>query len=168
MQIQIQQVWCGAWDATFLISLLFTTGGQIIGASASASASVLPMNIQDWFPLQLTDLISLLSKGFSRVFSNTTVQNHQFFGAQPYLWSNSHIHHDYWEKKNIALTRQIFVSKVMPLLFNTLSGLVIVFLPSSKCLLISWLQSPCAVILEPKKIKSLMVFHEVMGLDAWS
>ena len=70
--------------------------------------------------------------------------------------------------KNIALTRQIFVSKVMPLLFNTLSGLVLVFLPSSKCLLISWLQSPCAVILEPKKIKSLMVCHEVMGPDAWS
>ena len=124
----------------FSVSQLFASLGQIIGASASASA--LPMNNQDWFPLQLTDLISLLSKGLSRVFSNTTVQNHQFFGAQPSLWSNSHIHRDYWKKKkkqNIALTRQIFVSQVMPLLFSTLSGLVIAFLPSSKCLLISWL-----------------------------
>ena len=58
----------------------------------SASASVLPMNIQDWFPLGLTGLISLLSKGFSRVLSSTTVQKHQFFGAQPSLWSNSYIH----------------------------------------------------------------------------
>ena len=57
----------------------------------SASASVLPMNIQDWFPLGLTGLISLLSKGFSRVLSSTTVQKHQFFGAQPSLWSNSYI-----------------------------------------------------------------------------
>ena len=65
-------------------------GGQSI--RASASASVFPMNIQGWFPLGLTDLISLLSKGLSRVFSNTTVQRHQFFSAQPCLWSNSHIH----------------------------------------------------------------------------
>ena len=61
--------------------------GQSTGASASAS--VLPMNIQDWFPLGLTGLISLQSKGFSRVFSNTTVQKHQFFHAQPSLWFNS-------------------------------------------------------------------------------
>ena len=66
----------------------FASGGQSIGASAS----VLPMNIQDWFSLGLTSLIFLLSKGFSRVFSNTTVQKHQFFGAQLSLWSNSHIH----------------------------------------------------------------------------
>ena len=59
---------------------------------ASSSTSVLSMNIQDWFPLGLTGLISLLSKGHSRVFSNTTVQKHQFFGAQPSLWSYSHIH----------------------------------------------------------------------------
>ena len=57
---------------------------------ASASASVFPMNVQDWFPLGLTYLISLNPKGFSRVFSSTTVWNHQFFGAQPSLWSNSH------------------------------------------------------------------------------
>ena len=65
-----------------------SSGGRSIGASASAS--VLPMNIQDWFPLGLTGLISLQSKGLSRVFSNTTVQKHQFFDAQPSLWSNSH------------------------------------------------------------------------------
>ena len=75
--------------------------------------------------------------------------------------------------KTIALTRQVFVGKVMSLLFNTLSRFVIAFLSRGKCLLISWLQSPSAVILEPKKIKSLTVFvvspsicHEVMGLDA--
>ena len=65
-------------------------GGQSIGVSASAS--VLPMNIQDRFPLGWTGWISLQSKGLSRVFCNTTVQKHQFFGAQPSLWSNSHIH----------------------------------------------------------------------------
>ena len=62
----------------------------IIGASASAS--VIPMNIQGWFPLGLTDWISLQSKGLSRVFSSTTVQKHQYFGTQCFLWSNSHIH----------------------------------------------------------------------------
>ena len=71
-------------------SWLFTSGGQSI--EASASASVLPMNIQDWFPLGFTALISLQSRGVSRVSSNTTVQKHQFFGAQPSLWSNSHFH----------------------------------------------------------------------------
>ena len=70
------------------MSRLFTSRGQSIGASAS----VLPMSIQDWFPLGLTGLISLLSKGPSRVFSNTTVWKHQFFSTQPSLWSTSHIH----------------------------------------------------------------------------
>ena len=68
---------------------LFASGSQSIGVSASAS--VLPMNIQDWFPLGWTGWVSLQSKGLSRVFSNTTVQNHQFFGTQPSLQSNSHI-----------------------------------------------------------------------------
>ena len=77
-------------SGSFLMSELFVSGGQSIGASASAL--VLPMNIQDWFPLGLTNLISLQSKGLSRVFSNTTVWKHQFFSAQPLLWSNSHIH----------------------------------------------------------------------------
>ena len=74
----------------FPMSQFFTSGGQSIGASASAS--VLPMNIQDCFPLGLTGLISLQSKGLSRVFSNTTVQKHQFFSTQVSSESNSHIH----------------------------------------------------------------------------
>ena len=77
--------------------------------------------------------------------------------------------HDYWEK-TIALTRWPFVGKVMSLLFNVLSRLVIAFIPRSKCLLISWLHSPSAVLWEPKKIKSVIVSpsicHEVMGPDA--
>ena len=74
---------------SFPMNQLFTWGGQSI--RASASASVLPMNTQDW-SLGWTGLISLQSKGLSRVFSNTTVQKHQFFNVQPSLWSNSHIH----------------------------------------------------------------------------
>ena len=77
-------------SGSFPVSRLFTSGGQSIGASASAS--VLPMNIQDWFTLEWTGWISLQSKGLSRVFFSTTVQKHQFFGAQLSLWSNSHIH----------------------------------------------------------------------------
>ena len=75
---------------SFQMNRLFTSGGQSVGTSASAS--VLPMNIQVLFPLGLTGLISLLSKGFSRVFPSTTVWMHQFFGAQPFLLSSSHIH----------------------------------------------------------------------------
>ena len=74
----------------FPMSQFFASSGQRIGPSASAS--VLPMNIQDWFPLGLTGLFSLQSKGLSRVFSNTTVQKHQFFNTQPSLWSDCHIH----------------------------------------------------------------------------
>ena len=74
---------------SFQMSQFFASGGQIMGVSALAS--VLPMNIQGWFPLGRTGWISLQSKGLSRVFSNTTVQKHQVFGAQLSLWSNSHI-----------------------------------------------------------------------------
>ena len=70
---------------SFIISRICASGGQSIGVSASVS--VLPMNIQDWFPLGLTGLISLQSNGLSSIFSNTTVQKHQFFGAQSSLWS---------------------------------------------------------------------------------
>ena len=77
-------------SGSFTMSHLFISGSQTIGTSASASG--LPMNIQGWFPLGLIGLISLLSKRLSKVFSGTTVQKHQFFGAQPSLWSNSHIH----------------------------------------------------------------------------
>ena len=77
-------------SGSFPVSELFASGGQNLGVPASAS--VLLMNIQGWFPLGLTGLISLQSKGLSRVFSNTTVQRHQFFSAQPSLWFSSHIH----------------------------------------------------------------------------
>ena len=75
-------------SGSFPMSQFLTSGGQSIGASAS----VLPMNIKDWFPLGLTGWLSFQSKGLSRVFSNTTVQKHHFFSAQLSLWSNSHIH----------------------------------------------------------------------------
>ena len=77
-------------SGSFPVSWLFASDSQSTGASASAS--VLPMNIQNWFPLGWTGWISLQSEGLSRFFSNTTVQKHQFFGAQLSLWSNSHIH----------------------------------------------------------------------------
>ena len=118
---------------SFPVSQFFTWGGQSIGVSASAS--VLPLNTQDWSPLGWTGWISLQSKGLS----NTTVQNHQFFSAQLSSQSNSHPYMT--TGKTIALTRWTFVGKVMSLLFNMLSRLVITFLPRSKHLLISWLQS---------------------------
>ena len=77
-------------SGSFPKSQFFAPGGQSIGASASAS--VLPMNIQDWFPLGWTGCISLQSKGLSRIFSTTAVQKHEFFSTQLCLWSNSHIH----------------------------------------------------------------------------
>ena len=92
LQYQSLSQWVGSSlpSEYFPMSQLFPPGGQSIGDSASAS--VLPMNIQDWFLLGLTGLISLQSKRLSRVFSNNTVQKHQFFSTQPSLWSNSHIH----------------------------------------------------------------------------
>ena len=150
------------------MSQFFTSGGQSIRVSASASA--LPMNIQDWFPLGLTDLISFQSKGLSRVFSST-----QFKGinssALSFLYGPT-LTSIMTTGKTIALTRLTLVNKIMSLHFKMLSRFVIAFLPRSKYLLISWLQSPSAVIFEPKKIKSVTVFivspsicHEVMGLD---
>ena len=157
-------------SGSFQMSQLFASGGQSI--VVSASASILPINIQDWFPLGWTGWISLQSKGFSRVFSNNTVQNHQFFGAQLSLSSNFHIHTWLLEKPYLWLDRPFF-GKIMSLLLNMLSRLVITFLQRSKCLLMSWLWSSSAVILEPKKIKSLTfstvspsICHEVMGPDA--
>jgi len=88
-------------SGSFLISRLFASGSQSIGASALAS--VFPMNIQGWFPWGLTGLISLQSRGLSRVFSNTTIQKHQFFSALPSLWSNSHIHTWLQEKAQLWL-----------------------------------------------------------------
>ena len=128
------------------MSQLFTSGGQIIGVSASTS--VLPKNAQDW-SLAWTGWLSLQSKGLFK----SLLQHHSlkasilrslaFFIVQlsyPYMTIG----------KTKALTRWTFVGKLMPLLFNMLSRLVITFLPRSKRLLISWLQSPSAVILEPK------------------
>ena len=106
-------------SGSFLRSQFLAWGGQSIGISASPLA--LPMNIQYWFPFRLTGLISLQSKGLSRVFSNTTVQKHQFFSAQLSLWFNSHIHPYVTTGKTIALPRWVFVGKVISLLFNTLS-----------------------------------------------
>ena len=77
-------------SVSFLMSWLYTSGGQSLGVSASTS--VVPMNTQDWSPLGWTGWISLQSKGLSGVFSNTTVQKHQFFCTQPSLRSHSHIH----------------------------------------------------------------------------
>ena len=157
-------------SGSFPIGWLLTSGGQSTGASASHQPFQWIFSVdflEDWC------LSSLLSKGLSRVFSNTTIQKHQFFGAQPSLWSNSHIHT--WLGKTTALTRWTFVSKVMSLLFNMLSRFVITLLPKSKCLLIPWLQSLFTMILKCKKIKSVTVStfspsicHEVIGLDAWS
>ena len=81
-------LWSFPASGSFPMNQLFISGGQNIGASASAP--ILPMNIQDWFPLGLTGLI-LLSKGLSRVFSSATIWKHLLIGAQPSLWSNSHI-----------------------------------------------------------------------------
>ena len=88
-------------SGSFQMSQLFTSGGHSTGVSASTS--VLPMNIQDWFPLGWTGWTSFQSKGLSRVFSITTVHKHQFFSTQLSLRSNSHIH-TWLLEKNIALT----------------------------------------------------------------
>ena len=132
------------------MSQLVASGGQSIGVSASAS--VLPVNTQDWFPL--SGLVgSPCSPGYSQESSPTPqfkisiLQGSAFFIVQL-----SHLYITIG--KTISLTRWTFVGKVMSLLFNKLSRLAKVFLPRSKHLLISWLQSPSEVILEPQKIKS--------------
>ena len=117
---------------------------------ASTSASVLPMNIQGWYPSGLTGLIFLLPKGLSRVFSSTTVQKHQFFGAQP-LWSNSHICTWLLDKLKFWLYGRLLAGIVMSLLFNTLSRFVIDILSRSKGLSISWLQYHTQWFWSPRK-----------------
>ena len=156
-------------SGSFSMTRFLASSSQSVGASASAL--LLLMNIQDWFPLEFIGLISLQSKGQAKVFSNTTVQNHWLFSALPSLRSN---YPPYLTTGNSKLlTIRTFVGKVMSLLFNILSRLVIAFLPRSKHLLISWLQSTSAVILETKKIKpatvsivSPSVCHKVMKRDA--
>ena len=135
-------------SGSFLMSWLFASGGQTI--RASASAPVLPMNIQSWFPLGFTDLISWLSKGLSSL-----LQHHS--SKASVLWHSAffmvQLSHSYITTgKTIALTIWTFLGKVISLLFNMLSRFVITFLLRSKYPLISWLQSPSAVIWEPKKI----------------
>ena len=133
-------------------------------------SKVLPTNIQSWYPLGL--VWSPCCPRDSQESSPAPIWKHQFLGTQPSLWSNTHIHTLLLEKP-LLLTTWTFVSKMTSLLFNRLSRFVIAFLPRSKCLLISWLQSPSVVILETKKIKSVTVSiffpstcHEVMGPDA--
>ena len=134
-------------SGSFQISKFFTSGGQNIGMLASAS--VLPMNIQDWFLLGWTGWISLLSKGLSSLLQHhsskaSILHCSTFFMVQlshPYMTTG----------RTEALTRWTFVGKLMSMVFNMRSRLVIIFHPRSKHLLISWLQSPSAVILEPKK-----------------
>ena len=126
---------------SFPMSQLFTWGGQSTGASALAS--VLPKNTQDWSPLEWTGWISLQSKGFLSLLqqhsSKVLILWHSaFFTVQlshPYMTTG----------KTIAMTRWTFVGKLMSLLLNMLSRLIITFLPRSKYLLISWLQSPSSV-----------------------
>ena len=146
------------------MSQFIKSGGKSIGVSVSAS--VLPMNIQFWFPLR-----SPCSPRDSQESSPTW----QFKSINSLVFSFIvHLLHPYMTAGNtIALTRWTFVGKVISLLFNMLSRLVIMFLPRSKRLWISWLQSPSAVILEPPKIKSDTVStlspsicHEVMRPDA--
>ena len=138
------------------MSWLFTSGGQSIGTSASAS--VLPINIQDWFSLELTGLI-LQSKGLSKESFPTPQFKSINSSVLSFLYQVQHSQPNMTTGKTIALTKQTFDSKVTSLLFNMLSRLVIAFLPRSKGLLIICLQSPSAVILEPKKIKSYHCFH---------
>ena len=145
------------------MSQFFTAGGQSTGASASVS--VLPVNIQDIsFRMDWLDLLAVqgtLKSLLQHHSSKTSILWHSAF----FIVKLSHPY--------IALTRWTFVGKVMSLLFNMLSRLVIAFLPRSKRVVISWLQSPPAGILEPTKIKSLTVSiaspsicQEVMGPDA--
>ena len=131
-------------SGSFPMSHLLTSGGQSTGVSASAS--VLPMNTQDWFPLGWTGWISLQSKGLFKSLLQHHSSKASIFRCSAFF--TVQLSHPYMTTgKTIALTRWTFVGKVMSLLFNMLSRLVITFLRSSKCLLISWLQSPSAVIL---------------------
>ena len=151
---------------------LFASGSQNIGASTLAS--VLPMNSQGWFPLGL-----IAVQGTLRVLPSTTIQKHQFFNTEPYLWFNFHIWYDYWKNHNFNYVNLCQLNDVSVFLFvlffvfNTLSRFGIAFLLRSKFLLISLLPSPSTMILKLNKIKSVTVStflpsicHEMMGLCA--
>ena len=158
-------------SGSFPMSQLFTSGGQSIGASFSFSIS--PSKEYSGLISFRMDWLDLLAvQGTLK----SLLQHHN--SKASILWCSAffivHLSHPHMTTgKTRALTRGTFIGKVMSLLFNMLSRLVIAFLPRSKCHLISWLQSPSAVIFEPKKITSLTVCivspsicHEVMGLDA--
>ena len=144
------------------MSQLFASGGQSIRVSASNEYSGLISFRMDW--LDLLAVQGTLESLLQHHSSKASIFRHSAF----FIVQLSHLYMT--TGKTIALTRWTFVGKVIPLLFNMLSRLVIACLPRSKCLLISWLQSASVVILEPKKIKSVTVspsiFHEIMGLDA--
>ena len=123
-------------SGSFPMSWIFLSSGQSIGDLASAS--ILPMNIQGWYPFWLAFLISLLSKGLSRVFSNTTIQKHQFYGPQPSLWTNSYI--CTWPQQHIEhLPMLIFWSHIF-LHFHAIHGARILGWVS-----ISFSREPCLV-----------------------
>ena len=154
---------------SFPKSQFFESGGQSIGASASAS--VLPMNIQGWFLLGLTGLIFLLFKVLTGVLQHHSLKVSILWQSAFFIVQLSHLYMT--TGKTIGLTIWTFVSKVISQLFNVLSRFAIAFLPRSKCLLISWLQSSSAVGLEPNKIKSVTAStfspstcHEVMEQDS--
>ena len=132
-------------SGSFAMSWIFASGSQ----SIRASTSILPMNIQGGFPFGFTDLISLLPKGLSRVFSRTTVQSINSLVLSLLYGPTLTSIHDYW--RNDSFDYMDLCQKSGISAFNTLSGFIIAFLPRSRCLLISWLQSPSTVILVPNK-----------------
>ena len=143
---------------SFPMSQLFASGGQSIGDSASTS--VFPMNSQGCFPLGLTGLIPLLSKEFSRAFSSIPQFKSIRTSALSLLYGPSLTSmHDYWKNHNFDYMDLCWQNdlSLFFFFFNTLSRFVTAFLPRSKWLLISWLQSPFTVILEVRKIKSVTI-----------
>ena len=155
------------WTAAYQASLSFIISQSLLKLMAIELVMPfypLPVNIQSWYLLELTGLVSLLSSGLSRVFSSTIVQRHQFFATLPSLQFSSH--NCTWQLRR----PQPWLYGPLFLLFNTLS--VIAFLPRSNHLLISWLQSSSTVILEPDKRKSVTastfspsICHDLMGPD---
>ena len=153
-------------SGSFPVSQFFTWGNWRIGVSASAA--VLLMNIQNWFPLGLTGIVSLQSKGLK---SFLQLHSSKASIIQPSAFFMVPLSHPYMTiGETIALTTWTLVGKVMTLLFNMLSKFIIAFLPRREHLLISWLLSPSSVILEPKKRKSVTVFivSHLFAMNWWN
>ena len=141
-------------SGSFAISRFFASGGQSSGASASAS--VLPMNIQGWFPLGLTCFFCCNPRDAQEFFPTLQLKKSSVFWCSAFFMVQlSHQYMTTW--KIMTFYIQTFVVKVMSLLFNTLSRFVTAFLPRCTHLIISWLQSPSTVILKPKNMKSVTV-----------